>query len=94
MLKKVCSQFQTRTTHNTYIRGNNISLVLILLSTAVQIKDLTFEGALDFQMGLSRQKGVLFKEWVRNWKEDLPTKKKLQRIQETNTFYLEKETKW
>ena len=36
------------------LRTYNISLALILLSTIVQIKDLTFEGALDFQMGLLR----------------------------------------
>ena len=33
-----------------------------LFSVAVQMKDLTLEGALEFQIGLSRWKEVLFKE--------------------------------
>lgn len=32
-----------------------------------QMKDLTLEVALEFQMDLSRRKVTLFKECVRNW---------------------------
>lgn len=44
----------------TDLHGLRMSLVLIQLSTAVQIKQLTLEGALNFQRGLSRQKVSLF----------------------------------
>ena len=63
-----------------------------LLSTAVQINDLTFEGNLDFQIGLSWPKKSYSKNRLRI-ENKIYNKKKFWNCQENKTFYLDKETK-
>ena len=66
----------------------NMSLVLILLSTMVQLKDLTLERALDSQICLSRLKEVLFKLGIEEYDSPGNTVEG-SRDQETKIFYLD-----